>query len=264
MEAALSILRSLPMAYVQSIMFTGAGMLITYLVVWRLLAKRLQRWRVQLKQRADADQIKSELKHGLLAALPGAVTSAVLLYSSTFGYTKLYSDMSLYGTFWSVACLFVMWIFDDAWFYWVHRTLHHKSIYRFIHRIHHDSIDVTPFTSMSFHIAESFLLTAWIIPAVFFVPIWSPALGLLQFIGVFNNLKSHLGYELYPAWFNKGPLRLLVTSTHHNMHHSKFQGNYGLHFRFWDKICGTEFKDYSDTFDAIKARGPETVVVPAK
>ena len=133
-----------------------------------------------------------------------------------------------------------------------------------MHRVHHDSIDVTPFTSMSFHLAEAFLLTAWFIPAVFILPIWMPGLGLLQMIGLFNNIKSHLGYELYPAWINTSPLRFLVTSTHHNMHHSKFQGNYGLHFRFWDKLCGTEFKEYSDTFDEIKARGPQTVVVSAK
>jgi sterol desaturase/sphingolipid hydroxylase (fatty acid hydroxylase superfamily) len=117
---------------------------------------------------------------------------------------------------------------------------------------------------MSFHIAESFLLTAWFIPAAFVIPIWVPALGVLQMIGLFNNIKSHLGYELYPAWVNKGPLKFSVTSTHHNMHHTHFQGNYGLHFRFWDKLCGTEFKDYSDTFDEIKSRGPETRVTPAR
>jgi Delta7-sterol 5-desaturase len=91
------------------------------------------------------------------------------------------------------------------------------------------------------------------------MPIYTPVLGLLALIGLFNNLKSHLGYELYPAWVNRGPLKFLVTSTHHNMHHSKFQGNYGLHFRFWDKLCGTEFKDYEETFEEVRAR-PATAV----
>jgi Delta7-sterol 5-desaturase len=261
MEAFTSILRAIPGAYVQGLLGTGTVMALTYLIVWRLFGKRLQRLRIQLKQRADYAQIVSEIKHALLTSLVGAMTSSFLLYMSSQGYTTLYMDPSKYGMVWSVGCVFVLWVIDDAWFYWVHRTLHHKSIYRFIHRIHHDSIDVTPFTSMSFHIAESFLLTAWFIPAAFIIPIWTPGLGVLQLIGLFNNIKSHLGYELYPAWVNKGPLRFLVTSTHHNMHHTKFQGNYGLHFRFWDKLCGTEFNDYSETFDSIKARGPETVVI---
>jgi sterol desaturase/sphingolipid hydroxylase (fatty acid hydroxylase superfamily) len=38
------------------------------------------------------------------------------------------------------------------------------------------------------------------------------------------------------------------------MHHSKFDGNYGVHFRFWDKLLGTEFKDYEAQFDKIQAR----------
>jgi Delta7-sterol 5-desaturase len=203
----------------------GAVMTLTYLVVWRLLGKRLRHLRIQLKQRADYEQIKSELKHALLASLSGAVTSSSLLYLSSQGHTTLYMDPSQHGMAWSVGSILVLLLIDDAWFYWVHRTLHHKSLFPVIHRIHHESIDVTPFTSMSFHLAEAFLLTAWIIPAVFVIPIWIPGLAVLQLIGLFNNIKSHLGYELYPAWVNKGPLRILVTSTHHNMHHSKFLGN---------------------------------------
>ena len=261
MDAFLSILKSLPMAYVQGLLGSGVWIVLAYVLVWRVFKPRLQRWRIQLRERADYVQIRSEIKNALLTSIVGTLTSSFILYMSSMGYTKLYFNMADYGPIWSIGGLFVLWLIDDAWFYWVHRTLHHKSIYRFIHRIHHDSIDVTPFTSLSFHMVESFLLTAWFIPAAFIIPIWIPALGVLQLIGLFNNIKSHLGYELYPTWVNKGPLRFLVTSTHHNMHHSKFQGNYGLHFRFWDRLCGTEFEEYSDTFNEIKARSPETVVV---
>lgn len=263
MDILTAILRATPGAYVQGLLSSGLAMGIAYLLVWRVFGRRLRRWRIQLRARADYAQIRSEIKNALIASIPGALTSSSLLYLGGLGYTTLHMDVSAHGPVWSIASIFVLWLIDDAWFYWMHRALHHKSIFRFVHRIHHDSIDVTPFTSMSFHVAESFLLTAWFIPAAFLVPIWAPGLGLLQLIGLFNNIKSHLGYELYPAWINAGPLRFLVTSTHHNMHHSKFQGNYGLHFRFWDRLCGTEFKEYSDTFDAIKARGPETVVVAA-
>ncbi len=46
----------------------------------------------------------------------------------------------------------------------------------------------------------------------------------------------------------------MTSSTHHNMHHHKFNGNYGIHFRFWDKLFGTEFKDYETEYDIIQAR----------
>jgi sterol desaturase/sphingolipid hydroxylase (fatty acid hydroxylase superfamily) len=38
--------------------------------------------------------------------------------------------------------------------------------------------------------------------------------------------------------------KLKTTSTHHNMHHQLFNGNYALYFTWWDKWMGTEFKDY--------------------
>jgi sterol desaturase/sphingolipid hydroxylase (fatty acid hydroxylase superfamily) len=38
------------------------------------------------------------------------------------------------------------------------------------------------------------------------------------------------------------------------MHHSKFKGNYGVHFRFWDRLMKTEFKDYEAEYDKIQER----------
>jgi ferredoxin len=120
--------------------------------------------------------------------------------------------------------------------------------------VHHRSIDVNPYSSVSFHPVETILLTLWIIPLTFFMPTYLPVLGLVQVYGLFENIKGHLGYEFFPAWWNKSWLRFITSSTHHNMHHHKFNGNYGIHFRFWDKLFGTEFKDYETEYDTIQAR----------
>jgi sterol desaturase/sphingolipid hydroxylase (fatty acid hydroxylase superfamily) len=36
------------------------------------------------------------------------------------------------------------------------------------------------------------------------------------------------------------------------MHHSKFIGNYGLYFRFWDRLMKTERPDYIKEYDKIQ------------
>jgi sterol desaturase/sphingolipid hydroxylase (fatty acid hydroxylase superfamily) len=36
--------------------------------------------------------------------------------------------------------VFVSIFVDDTWFYWSHRTLHHQSIYKYIHKQHHQFI----------------------------------------------------------------------------------------------------------------------------
>ncbi len=69
------------------------------------------------------------------------------------------------------------------------------------------------------------------------------------------NVIAHLGYEMYPKNFNTHWLfKLKTPSTHHNMHHEKVHGNYGLYFTWWDKLCKTEFKDYNSTYNAIQHR----------
>ena len=145
-----------------------------------------------------------------------------------------------------------MVIFNDAWFYWVHRLLHTRWLFRHVHRVHHRSVDVTPFTTYSFHPLEALLLSLWIVPWVFVVPTWVPVLAGVQLYGYLENLKSHLGYEFYPGWFARAfPTKWLTTSTYHNVHHTSPRGNYALTFRWWDRWLGTEVADYASTFDAL-------------
>jgi lathosterol oxidase len=83
---------------------------------------------------------------------------------------------------------------------------------------------------------------------------------IVQIWGLLDNIKAHLGYEFYPINLNKSWFRFLTSSTHHNMHHSKFNGNYGVHFRIWDRLLGTEFKDYESEYDRIQERKHNTNV----
>jgi len=56
-----------------------------------------------------------------------------------------------------------------------------------------------------------------------------------------NAVFNHAGWEVFPEKWLKGPFGgILITATHHNQHHTKFTGNYGLYFRFWDKVMGTD------------------------
>lgn len=79
--------------------------------------------------------------------------------------------------------------------------------------------------------------------------------------GFLINVYGHLGYEIAPKWFRYSVLfQILNTSTHHNLHHSKFKGNYGLYSRFWDRVMKTENPDYVKYYDQIQEKrfGPRT------
>ncbi len=46
---------------------------------------------------------------------------------------------------------------------------------------------------------------------------------------------------MFPRWLVHGRAgRWLITATHHQLHHDRYQCNYGLYFRFWDRLCGTD------------------------
>jgi sterol desaturase/sphingolipid hydroxylase (fatty acid hydroxylase superfamily) len=32
----------------------------------------------------------------------------------------------------------------------------------------------------------------------------------------------------------------VITASHHQRHHDAYACNYGLYFRFWDRLCGTD------------------------
>jgi sterol desaturase/sphingolipid hydroxylase (fatty acid hydroxylase superfamily) len=95
--------------------------------------------------------------------------------------------------------------------------------------------------------------------AVFVVPLHPIALLTMGLFQITLNVIGHLGFEIFPKGFTTGRLtKWANTSTHHNMHHSKVNCNYGLYFNIWDRLLGTNHKDYEKTFDEVKARTPDT------
>lgn len=137
----------------------------------------------------------------------------------------------------------VLLLIHDAYFYWVHRLLHNRFMFRF-HRIHHIERDTVMSSAWVMHPVES-LLEAAFFPLAACLPI--EPLGLVTFGGVvfLINTLGHRGRENYPKWFLRFfPGRVLTTATHHSQHHIEFRVNYGAYFRFWDVICKTESENY--------------------
>lgn len=232
---------------------------VLYYVVWVLAGNKLQHRKIQLSKRAGWTQIKEETLHSSLALLGSTVFTLMVLSLKAQGLTKFYAETGKYGMWYEVFTVVVMLFVGDAWFYWLHRGMHHPKVYKYVHALHHRSLDVNPFTSNSFHIVESLALTVWVLPLVLVMPVSLTSLGVMQALGTFNNLKSHLGYELYPKFFTIPPFNMLVTATNHSLHHTQYNGNYGLFFRFWDILCDTELNTTVSTFEDIHKRTNEVV-----
>ncbi len=237
--------------------FALAGLL--FMIFWRWGRERFAAHRIQQRVRFDEAQLRHELKHTAATLVVGAANAVMLTAMYEAGWTKLTPTIE-HGRELEAAAIFVgLLLVNDAWFYWMHRLLHHRYLYKKIHIRHHKSVDVNPFSSYSFHAVEGLLLGLWVLPAVLLVPIPLPVVAGLQVIGLANNMMSHLGYELLPrSWVRLPVVRWTNTSTFHNLHHSKMNGNYGLMFRFWDRALGTEVQGYEEGFRAAREEGAAT------
>lgn len=157
----------------------------------------------------------------------------------------------------------LMVLAHDAYFYWVHRAMHHPKLFRHFHRSHHRSITPTPWAAYAFDIPEAVVMAVFMPLWLFIVPTPGPAIFAFLAVMIVRNVMGHAGLELHArGWASHPVLKWISTTTHHDMHHSgSFRHNYGFYFTFWDKVMRTEHPDYVRVYDEVTAR-PDRRDVP--
>jgi Delta7-sterol 5-desaturase len=230
-----------------------------FYVFWVWYKQQMQPLRIQPKQRSDRQQWRKEIQNSLMTiGIFGFVDLGVYLAKQQ-GWTMMYDDVEQYGIIYLLLSIGILLFWEDTFFYWSHRLMHWKPLYRFSHKVHHDSIDTSPFTAYSFHPVETLVEALPHLIAVFVLPVHVWALLGYQLASMVMNVMGHLGYEVIPqSWTQHWLTQWKTPSTHHNMHHTKVNGNYGLYFRFWDVLMGTEFKDYERTLNAVYERNRQS------
>jgi Delta7-sterol 5-desaturase len=187
-------------------------------------------------------QIAREMRWSLLSAGIYGIPAGLTAWSwDHLGWTRIYADLAAYPLWYLPVSVLLFLIAHDSWFYWTHRLMHRPYWFKLAHAVHHDSRPPTAWAAMSFHPLEA-LTGAVVIPGlVLIIPIHPAALGLVLTLMTIMGITNHMGWELFPRWMVNGLLgRYLITASHHQKHHDAYGGNYGLYFRFWDKICGTD------------------------
>lgn len=214
---------------------------LAYWLFWQrggetLRARRLNRDR-PLK-RVIMQEIRLSLLSSAFYAAPAAIALVCLLH----GGTAIYSDWTLYGGVpYLLLSTFIYLVVQDTHYYWTHRLMHHPKLFRWTHAGHHRSRQPTPFASFAFDPAEA-ALVAWLLPAMAFViPIHIGIVIALLLLMTVTAVLNHSGWEVFPERFVNGPIgRHLISATHHSLHHLRYSKNYGLYFRFWDRVMGTD------------------------
>lgn len=228
---------------------------LAFMVHYVLLRKRISWRKIQRRFPGNQDYAR-ELVFSTVSILIFSLPPIILLHERHLRpHTTFYTNISQHGRWYFFGIFPVLFLMHDAYFYWMHRVIHHPRLFKWVHLVHHRSVNPSPLAAYAFHPAEAFLESLIFVIFLFTVPVTAWHLLIFFVISLVYNVYGHLGFELYPKGFSSHRIGKWVnTSVSHNLHHHHFRGNYGLYFLFWDRMMGTLRKDYDEAFAEVTTR----------
>jgi Delta7-sterol 5-desaturase len=220
---------------VRYFLFAGLTYSLFYLLDIRFLRK------LKIQNAVPPNKIiRQEIFYSSLTLVIYCATSSLIFYLYGLGVTRIYIDLNQRSIYYFVLSFVLMILLHDAYFYWTHRLLHIRLIFKRAHLLHHRSVNPTPWASFSFHPYEA-ILSAGIIPLIVLtIPCHPYAIFAFLTFMTITNVLGHLGYEIFPKSFRQNSVgKWQNTASAHNIHHQHGKFNFGLYFTFWDRIMKT-------------------------
>jgi sterol desaturase/sphingolipid hydroxylase (fatty acid hydroxylase superfamily) len=240
------VMKTLSLGWIAKLFIVNAVALFAFFGVfeWRLYRRRDQGARFKYngkwpsENKSDVFWFKSQDIDSMLRtffhALPiWTAIEVTILYAYANGYVPW---LTFAEHPWYLAGLaLVIPIIHETHFYLLHRALHSPLLYKYVHSVHHNSVNPSPFSSLSMHPIEllGYLgMAFWhlIIPS-------NPILALYQLHRAgFGAIPGHIGFDKIELGGEK------AVDTHayiHYLHHKYFEVNYGDGLVPFDKWLGT-------------------------
>ncbi len=229
--------------------YLAAAGLLT-LILWAFRGAGLARRRLQAVCPLPRD-IGREIVTSLRTAAIFSLLGFCIYVAGQHRWITLYFDFRERGVAYLLATVLLMIVAHDTYFYWTHRLMHHRRLFRWFHLTHHLSHAPTPWAAYAFSVPEALVQGAFTIIFVALVPTHQLAVFIFMAFQITRNVMGHAGIEVHPAGMNRSWLRWNNTTTHHDLHHQTGRYNFGLYFRWWDRIMGTEHPDYLRRFEEV-------------
>ena len=133
---------------------------------------------------------------------------------------------------------------DDLLYYWFHRAMHGRWLYKRVHGWHHRIVTPWAITGHYMHPVEYVLTGTVALIGPLLVGAHVVTLWIWLAFRQWEAAEGHCGYEF--AWT---PTHLFPGNDgarHHDFHHARVRGNYAGFFPIWDRLCGTYAKGYAE------------------
>ena len=159
---------------------------------------------------------------GFLSGVPiwtGLQVLVLWAYANGVGNWISFADHPV----WFVILCLIVPVIHEFHFFCIHRLIHTPFLYKWVHSVHHNSINPSPWSSLSMHPVEhlfyfSTILYHLILPS-------NPLIALYQLhVAGFGAVPGHVGFDKVELTGDKG------IDSHafiHYLHHKYFEVNYG-------------------------------------
>lgn len=181
---------------------------------------------------------KSKVFHNMWYTFLGVfqltIWEAIFMHCYATNRLPFMSDEQAFSNPWNMT----MFIFAFFWvplyrefhFYFAHRFIHIKALYKYIHSLHHRNTDIEPFSGLCMHPVEHLYYYSCVGPS------------LLVFASPFAFMWNAVHLPISPAASHSGWEDHFQSDQYHYLHHRFFECNYGTSGTPFDKMFGT-FRD---------------------
>ncbi len=225
--------------------FVGGGFIFYMLLFWGLAAgylylfyKKEPEWLYKYKiqeapEHSDGKHHRVPLSKSILVVLGNQVFGTLPFILGVY-YIMVWRGYgeNLEAPVWWVATLQIigMVLFQDFFFYFSHRLMHQKFLFKHIHRIHHEYRETVATATHYVHYIEHLVgnLFPVFIGAVILLPHPFVILFWIMLI-VMNALHTHSGFAI--PWMSY--------AVHHDWHHYHVNGSFSS-IGLADKLFGTD------------------------
>jgi len=179
-------------------------------------------------------QVRDNLFWTLCSSVPvGTLFECLLLWGYANGHATLITFQE--QPVWFVVLLLLIPVWSGWHFYWQHRLLHTRWMFKYVHCWHHKNINTGPWSGHAMHPLEHVILYSDLL--VYFVLASHPVHIIFNaMLHTIAGPTSHCGYERvrFGKYFS-----LQLGDFMHQLHHRYFDCNYGNYETPWDKIFGS-------------------------
>lgn len=169
-----------------------------------------------------------------------ALESILLFFIVKFAWIQ-FNPTTVWGVF--IALLSFMLIVEPI-YYFYHRLLHTKYIYKKYHIHHHQALVPSPVSGFYFTLTERLSYTVlFMLPLALLSVMGLLSISILIIYTILFDIANGFGHtnlKIFSEKYQKSVWHLFFYSPDfHGAHHKYFRTNYSLFMPLWDKLFGT-------------------------